>query len=408
MNRKGSWALTVTFIMCVAALSATWVLAESRGVTKDAIKIGMILVKTGPVAALGLPEGWGIQDAFNEANDAGGINGRKINLIWEDDQFKTPLAISAFNKLIFRDKVLSIVTSGGTPQTIALFDLIDKHKVVNIPNALADEMFMPHRPYVFILGATYETQINLMFDYIFHDLKAKDPRIAVVYAETEFGKKGLEAARKRAAQYGIKLVSELVLNIGSVDASSEVLALKKDNVQYVVTCNLAPPIITFLKTAEKYDYWPITFGINWSCDDMVVKACKTAAKNYIGVNCVGGWEDDTPGMKRVRELAKKNHRNPAKMLTSLYTMGVGVGTVYLEGMKRAGKDLTPESFKHGLETLKDFKTGGIVPPVTYTSSSHAPTNVSRLYRADPEKGVMMPITDWRTPKEMKDTTTPHK
>jgi branched-chain amino acid transport system substrate-binding protein len=401
MNRTRKLALTAFLVICLGLLSTASAFPDGRGVTKDTIQVGMILVKTGPVAALGLPNGWGIQDTFNEVNGSGGINGRKINFIWEDDQFKTPLAISAFNKLIFRDKVLSIVTGGGTPQTIALFDLIDKHQVVNIPNALADEMFTPHRPYVFLLGATYETQIDLMFDYIMNDLKAKNPRIAVVYAETEFGKKGLEAARKRAAQYGVKLVSELVLNIGSVDASAEVLSLKKDNVEYVITCNLVPPIITFLKTAEKYDYWPTTFGINWSSDDMVVKACKAASKNYIGVNCVGGWEDDTPGMKRVRDLAKKNDRDPAKMLTSLYTMGVAVGAVYAEGMKRAGKDLTPESFKKGLETLKDFDTGGIVPPVTYTPTSHAPTRVSRLYKADPEKGVMMPITDWRTPKEMK-------
>ncbi len=402
MKRKcrAGFLLFACMLMClgVAVCSQS---AEVRGVTKDSVRIGMVLVKTGPVAALGLPEGWAIQDTFNSVNEAGGINGRKIDFIWEDDQFKTPLAISAFNKLLFRDKVLSILTSGGTPQTIAMFDLIDKHQVVNIPNALADEMFNPHRPYIFIIGATYETQVELMFDYIMNDLKAKDPRIAVVYAETEFGKKGLEAARKRAEQYGLKQVSELVLNIGSVDASSQVLSLKKDNVDFVVTCNLTPPTITFLKAAEKYDYWPTTFGINWSCDDMVVKACQTAAKNYIGVNCVGGWEDETPGMKRVRELAKKNNRDPAKMLTSLYTMGVGVATVYAEGLKRAGKDLNPESFKNGLETLKDFDTGGIVPPVTYTSTSHAPTTISRLYRADPEKGVMVAITDWRTPKVIK-------
>ena len=401
MKLKGTWTTTAFLVTCLTLFSVTSAFPEARGVTKDTINMGMILVKTGPVAALGLPEGWGIQDAFEQVNEGGGINGRKIHFIWEDDQFKTPLAISAFNKLIFRDKVLSIVTRGGTPQTIALFDMIEKHHVVNIPNAMTEEMFTPHKPYMFVLGASYETQIELMFDYIMNDLKANDPKIAVVYAETEFGKKGLEAARRRAEQYGIKLVSELVLNIGSVDASSQVLSLKKDNVQYVVTCNLVPPIITFLKTAEKYDYWPMTFGINWSCDDVVVKACKAAAKNYFGVNFAGGWEDDTPGMKRVRELAKKNNRDPAKMLTSLYTMGVGVATVLTEGMKRAGKNLTPESYKDGMETLKDFDTGGIVPPVTYTPTSHAPTKLSRLYRADPDKGVMMPVTDWRTPKELK-------
>ncbi len=118
-----------------------------------------------------------------------------------------------------------------------------------------------YKPYVFVLGAAYETQIELMFDYIMQDLKAKDPKIAVVYAETEFGKKGLEAARRRAQQYGLKLATELVLNIGTVDASSQVLALKKEGIEYVVTCNLVPPIITLLKAGEQYDYWPITFGI---------------------------------------------------------------------------------------------------------------------------------------------------
>ena len=402
MRLKACWTMIAILGICIGLLFMTTdAFSESRGVSKDGIQLGMILVKTGPVAALGLPQGWGVQDAFSELNESGGINGRKINLIWEDDQFKTPNAIAAFNKLLFRDKVLSIVSMGGTPQTIALFDLIEKNQVVNIPNAMADEFFTPHKPYVFTLGATYETQIELMFDYIMNDLKAKDPKIAVVYAETEFGKKGLEAARKRAAQYGIKLTSELVLNIGSVDASSQVLALKKENVEYVVTCNLVPPIITYLKAAEKYDYWPTTFGINWSCDDTVVRACQSAAKNYIGVGFVGGWEDDTPGMKRVRQLAKKNDRDPAKMLTSLYTMGVATSIVYAEGLKRAGENLTPETFKNAMETLKDFDTGGILSPVSFTSTSHAPTRLARLYRANPEKGVMMPITEWRTPKELK-------
>ncbi len=139
MNRSGRLMSVAVCAVLLALLVATSALADARGVTKDSIQLGMILVKTGPVAALGLPEGWAIQDTIGETNQAGGINGRKINFIWEDDQFRTPNAIAAFNKLIFRDKVLSIVTMGGTPQTIALFDLIDKHQAANIPNAMAEE-----------------------------------------------------------------------------------------------------------------------------------------------------------------------------------------------------------------------------------------------------------------------------
>lgn len=400
MRIKVHWKL-LTITLAALVFAGPYAFAEGRGVTKDLIKLGMIMVETGPVAALGLPYGWGSEDVFKEVNERNGINGRKIELIWEDDQFKTPPAIAKFKKLIFTDKVLTILTCGGTPQTIALLNMIQEQKVPNIPNALAEEMYNPFKQYVFILGATYETQINLMFDYIMNDLKAKDPKIAVVYAETEFGKKGLEAARKRAKEYGLTLASELVLNIGTVDASSQVLALKKAGADYVVTCNLVPPIITFLKDAEKYDYKPTVFGINWSCDDMVVKACQSAAKNYYGVNFVGGWEDTSPGMTKIREMAAKHGRDPKKMLTSLYTAGAAVGLLFEEGMKRAGQDLTPDSLTKALETLRDYDTGGVVPPVTFTPTSHEPTKQSRIYKADPDAGVMKAVTDWRVPKDIK-------
>lgn len=70
-------------------------------------------------------------------------------------------------------------------------------------------------------------------------------------------------------------------------------------------------------------------------------------------------------------------------------------------MKRAGENLGPETFKAAMETLRDLDTGGIVPPVTYTSTSHAPTKLSRLYRTDNQRGVMVPITELRTPKVLK-------
>lgn len=386
--------LTILIVGLCCALNS---FAAGRGVSDDTIKMGLIMARTGPIAVLGISCGSGVLDNYKDTNDQGGIHGRKVEVIWEDDQFKTPQCIAKFKKLIFRDKVLSIVNA-GTPQTIALFDLIEKYQSVDIPMGLAEEMYEPIKPYIFSLGATYETQIQLMFDYIMNDLKAKDPRIAIVYCETEFGKKGLYAARKRAEDYGMNLVTELVLPIGVVDASSQVLALKKGNVDYVLSCNNVPEIIVFLKTAEKFDYWPMTFGVNFSSDNIVVKSCKTAAKNYIGVNFVGGWFDDTPGMKKVRGLAEKNNRDPNKMLTSVYTIGVGLSSVLIEGLTRAGKNLTPESFKDALESLREFDTEGIVPPVTYTSTSHAPANQAKLFRADVQQGVLVSLTGWRKPK----------
>ena len=118
-------AARLTFLFFLLASLAGAVLADERGVTNDSINIGLVLVKTGPVAALGLPNGQGMVDYMNYLNEQGGINGRKIEVIWEDDQFEAPKSVAAVKKLIHRDKVLTILTTGGTNQTIANMDNIN-------------------------------------------------------------------------------------------------------------------------------------------------------------------------------------------------------------------------------------------------------------------------------------------
>jgi branched-chain amino acid transport system substrate-binding protein len=374
--------------------------AQQRGVTKDTIKLGLILVKTGPVAALGLPNGNGMVDYFHYLNDQGGINGRKIEVIWEDDQFEAPKSVAALKKLITRDEVLTVLTTGGSQQTIANMKNINEYKVPNIPNALMKEFYEPYQPYIFAMGATYEAQYECIVDYIFNDLKEKHPRIGVVYEKKEYGKIGLEAIKKRAKAYGVDLAAELVLPTGAVDASSQVLTLQENKVDYVITCVLLPPAITFLKTTQKYNYWPKKiFGFNWATDDMLVKACGEAAKNYVGVNFVGSWWDDPAGLKTVRQIAEKYKRTDVG-LTSLYINGVGVAMLFAEGLKRAGNNLTPEGLKTALESLRNFETGGIFPPVTYSNKNHEPVEMVKFFKADVENKRLVPITDWRRPKKM--------
>jgi branched-chain amino acid transport system substrate-binding protein len=371
--------------------------AEARGVTDKTIKLGLVLVKTGPVAALGEPNGQGMVDYFNHLNESGGINGRKIEIIWEDDEFQAPKSVAAVKKLMTRDEVLTILTTGGTNQTIANLDNIKQYGIVNIPNALADEFFKPVNPNIFAMGASYEVQFEAIVDYIAHDLKLDKPKIGVVYAKKEYGMIGLETVKKRAAKHGIPVVAELVLPTGAVEASSQVLALQKEGANVVVTADVLPPVISFLKTAQKHGYGPVVFGFNWATDDAIVKACGEGARNFIGVNFVGGWSEDLAGVKLVREIAAKYGRKPG--LTSLYVNGVGVAWLFGEALKRAGKDVTPESLRAALETFKGYETGGVFPPVTYSAGSHAPPQMVKFFKADVPGGRLVPATDWRRPRD---------
>jgi branched-chain amino acid transport system substrate-binding protein len=399
MGRKIWTGVWIVLVICLLTTPSFAV----RGVTKDTIKLGLILVKTGPVAALGLPDGHGMVDYMKYVNEQGGIHGRKVQVIWEDDEFQPPKSVAALQKLIHRDKVLTVITTGGSQQTIANMKTIKEYKLSNVPNALMLEFFQPYNPYIFAMGTLYETQYQCIVDYIFNDLKAKKPRIGVVYTKKEYGKIGLKAIRDRAKQYGVDLVNELVLPTGAVDASSQVLTLQKNNVDYVITCDVLPPIISFLKTAEKYNFKPkAVFGFNWATDDMIVKACGKAAENYIGVNFVGGWGDDSPGIKLARKIAKKYGRDAKSIgLTSLYIHGIGASYLFAEAFKRAGKNLNPDTLKAAFETFRKFDTGGIFPPLTYTDKSHAPPEMVKFFKADLANKRLVAITDWRKPKKLK-------
>ena len=77
---------------------------EVRGVRDDTIKIGTIMDMTGPAADNLMPYAIGVRNYFKYINDKGGINGRKVKVIVEDDRYTIPMAMAAFKKLVFKDK----------------------------------------------------------------------------------------------------------------------------------------------------------------------------------------------------------------------------------------------------------------------------------------------------------------
>ncbi|MDY7037262.1 MAG: ABC transporter substrate-binding protein [Thermodesulfobacteriota bacterium] len=401
-KRRLSFIISVVvglvFVFCSVSYSA-------RGVTKDTIKIGLLMVKTGPIAALGIPAGTGWQDYWKYINDTqGGINGRKIVSIWEDDEFKVEKAVTLYNKLMHRDKVLFIANMGGTPATMALMANINRDKNVTLTNSLEEQMFVPLKPYMFSVLAFYQHQIAVMFDYIMDELKEKDPKIGVVYSQTAFGKKCHDAAVKRAAEYNLKLVSELVLPHGAIDASAQVLALKKAGAKYVIFASLLPAMISMLKDSQKYDYSPTFFAICWATDPKLVALTGEAAKNFYGTYSCGVWSDNTPGMNLLKKIAA--HNKTGKMAKDIvYAYFIGMGMVYAEGIKRCGDDVSPENLKKAFETMRNFDTQGIIPPVTFTPTNHVSTDKVRLFKADvPNKTLKTVVTGpsaWRSPKKLK-------
>ena len=388
--------LVIGFFLLSAGLANA---QDLRGITPDSVKVGIITDTTGVVADYGRHLLMGVSDYIKYINEKGGIHGRKLNLIHEDDQYKIPLAIASFEKLVTKDEVLAILHCGGTPQTMALLPKIEKEKVPVIPPGMLVPMYTPYKRYVFSYGSTYSNQIEVLIDYVVHDLKAKAPKTGIVHWPVEWAKEGAKASKDRLKAYGVEPVGEIELPMGAVDASSQVLSMKRAGAEYVIIFTLAPGIINFVKTAEKFDYFPTYLTFTWCADDSILKAVGKAAKIYYAGSMFGVWNDDSPGGKELREIAQKYSSSPK--LPTLYIQGYTTTAILVEGLKRAGKNLTVEKFVDALETLKDFDCGGMLSPMTYTPSIHKPSDYSKIVKADTEKLVFIPVSKWVKPREVK-------
>ena len=395
LSRTG-WCLLLCLALVLGAFQAN--AGAIQGVTDKEIKLGVIMAQSGPIGPEGRMYAGGMLDYFKYVNETGGIHGRKIKLLVEDDQFQTPKAIAAFNKLWFRDKVFDVIALGGTAQGVALLPQAKRNNLVTLPQASSKSFIEPFNPNCFMIYNDYDDEVYAMFDYIVNDLGDKKPVVGVVYAETQFGKDCLRAARKRAEQYGVKLAAELVLPMRAVDANSQVMALKKAGVKYVINGSVASAMMTILKAFDDLRYYPYLFGIHLQTDEFLVMQETKAAEKFVGAHFVTMWNEDVPGMKLVRGEFKKNNRKRVAQ-QNYYTFGFATGMVFAEGLKIAGRDLTLDKLREALETLKGYTAEGILAPLTYTATDHKGPTKLRLVKTDMKKKELVPI-GWRTPKKL--------
>ena len=366
-----------------------------RGVSDDTIKVAVLVDLTGPAAQSSTPYRNAFRDYFGHLNEQGTINGRKIKLVVEDDRYSIPVALAAFKKVVFKDKVFAMFGPSGTGHTVALFKVVQKNKIPNFTQSTSEAIINPFKRYLFTTGASYQDQFKVIFDYIAKDLKAKNQKIAYVGPDNEFGKVGLRASIKRAKRYGLNFRNE-VLNFGSMDATTQVLSLKRARVKIVVINEIAQAGVAFLRTTMPIPKQATFIISDVGCDGDTLRMSGQSARGLLGSSNFNPWHMDTPGMVELRKVALKN-RPKVKSLMRQYVHGWVAGMVLEEGIKKAGRDLDEDGLIMALESMKDFDTKGLSGLISFSSDNHKGGKYYRLFKADIEKNAFNPITEWRKP-----------
>jgi branched-chain amino acid transport system substrate-binding protein len=373
---------------------------EVRGVTGDTIKMAIVCDMTGPAAHAWSQLMDGVRTYIRYVNDRGGVNGKRIKLIIEDTRISIPGALAAFKKIVYKDKVLAYWGPASSSELHALFPQIEKQRMPTVSPSPTPKALTPFKRYVFIVCTLYHEQAKVMLDYVLNDLKAENPKIAVVYPDNESGKNLLDAIRRYTKYYKLDLLSEQVMNFGAIDASSQVLNLKRAGADYVFHLGLIGGTVALLKEARKFGYKPNFFDTMYGCDDDVLKAVGDAARNFHAVSQFSAWHEESKGMAELREVRLKYHPDSASRTRS-YTQSWVVGMIFVEAMKRAGRNLNGETFVDALESMENFDTNGLSGFISFSPKNHKAVAFDRIYKADIERKVMAPITDWRKPLPMR-------
>jgi branched-chain amino acid transport system substrate-binding protein len=398
MNKRSVFHLIIVFLVLSWVFFTTRVIqaGDTTGVTDDTITLGHILDYTGPTAETTLQYSKAMEAYFRDLNERGGVNGRKIKFLKEDDRYSIPGAIAAFKKLVFKDKVFVCLSVGGTGQTLALSKEIEKNRIPCIVISKSPTMTKPLKKYIFTGGPSHDDITAILIDYIVQDLGAKSPKVAIAYPDVSYGKEVLNGLTKRLEHYGLKPVTTEVLPIGAVDSSSQALSAKKKMAEYVIVVGTPVMSIAFMKFSNVYDYKPVHIGYYYNCSEAIPKALGKIAEGFLGVHAFVSWDNDVPGMIKAKKISLKYY--PGWKATDIgFAEGIVNSILTEDALRRAGRDLSREKFIEALESTKNLELGGIGAPLTITSTNHKASDSAIIFKADLKEKIMVPVGGWRKP-----------
>jgi len=341
---------------------------DTTGVTKDTIRIGMFGPLTGPTAMGSLPL-LGATAIYKNVNDNGGINGRKIEVLVEDDACDPNKTIAATKKLIAQDQVFMIHGGWCSGTVMAIKPELKNHPEIPfmVLGAASTAISSPLQSNIFHPVATTVTVANSMVNFALS--KPNATRIAIISHSDEWGKSHIEPAVAALKAKGLEPVEMVYLEHGSTDATSQLLRLRAAKPDVVLAILLQPELTIYLRDANKYGIKAPTIATQGvSLEDMVKRVSNPAATRELYVFYPLSATLDAPAFKKWNDIYLAAH--PKDPVETLSFMGMTGALAIVDAIKRSGPDLTREKFMAELNKLNDFNPGIQSGPLTFTLQDH--------------------------------------
>ncbi len=365
---------------------------QTPGVTSNSILVGCSLPQSGPAGAYGVIAN-GTKAYFDYVNAHGGVYGRKIKYTILDDGYDPARQLTNVKNLVLNKGVFALADDLGTANNEAALPFITREGVPLVyPATGSSAMSNPFHEYLFAMQVSYTIEGKVLTDYAVKTLHAK--KIGVFYQNDDFGQEGLNAVTARAKQDGASVVDAEPYELTQADLSAQALKLKSAGVDAVIMYAVPTPAITFMTTARTVGLKAKILSSDTALDPSIVKAAGPAAEGVYFDSYADLPSANTPGGALFRSIVAKYGDSTTTPANSTF-VGAGLlsGDIFVEGLKRAGKNLTRQSFISALETLHNFRPAG--SNITYTPRNHA--GIRGAYMVEVKNGVLTPVSGYEYP-----------
>ncbi len=359
------------------------------------IKIGALCDLTGATSDVGVPYCQGEKDYVELINSQGGVRGRQITLVSDDYAYQVPRAEELYNRFANQEKVVAIM-AWGTGDSEALRPKVTQDKIPFLSASYAEPLVadVNATPYNFMIGVTYSDQGKILVKYFKDNWKeSRPPRIQFVVHDSPFGKSPIEDTKNYAKSLGVEFGEDIIMPAGAPDLSPQMLPLKSREPDLIIFNNVAAPTGVGAKGARTAGLKSTLSTVNWGIGETTLKVAGDAADGMLGAGAFAFLDEDKPGHKEIKDFNDKKGVDWKKYPIN-YVQGWVTMKVMLEGVKRVDGAVTGESLKKALETIKDFDTGGITVPLTFTDKSHKGNLSTRIYQANVAQNRWLPISEY--------------
>jgi ABC-type branched-subunit amino acid transport system substrate-binding protein/acyl CoA:acetate/3-ketoacid CoA transferase beta subunit len=341
------------------------------------IKLGTLTDLSGPQASIGMAALRGVSTYYEHVNHWGGINGRKIELVVEDHAFDPDRAKAAVVRLVEVEEVFAIVSPLGTGPNLAILDyVLDEGIPVVSPHSGISIWSEPLKRTYFALQPSYPVEGRILAQYVTEELKPE--RISVFAVDDHFGQEGAGAFLSEMKEVGVRAPTILFHPVGENAPEKWVVDLSAPKPDLVLLYTYVKPAADLLRAAFMVGFRPTWLG-NYviSGPDLFQFAGVEAAHGLRATSYPSGPRAHR-GERLYHKLMKRNY--PDEVPGTHSRIGYAAAQLVVEGLHRADLNLSRQSFIQALESLENW-TGGLLPPISYSSGDHRGLTALALQRA---------------------------